>query len=355
MKIGAIPEGMFETVAMVTGLAPVPVLDTLVAAGLARTLMVASKVGVFGALADGPRTAAAVAHACSTDPRATAMLLDALVGAGYVKRHASRDADPRFELAAVARHWLVPDAKRSLHDHMLLMEIVWHWLEHYEEFVRTGRSIDVHRELDQAGWALYQRGMRALAALSLDEFALRTPVPRHATTLLDVGGAHGAYAARLCRRHPRLAGTVLDLPEATRQCAALIRAEGLGDRLQQCEGDARTFDLGEARWDVVLVSNLVHHFDDETNRRLMDRIATALRPGGVVVVQEPMNAAAVSQSGGQIGALASLYFAMLSASTTWTAEQIAGWQRAAGLRPRRTMRYASVPSLAQQSASKPAR
>jgi SAM-dependent methyltransferase len=231
------------------------------------------------------------------------------------------------------------------------MEIVWHWLEHYETFVRTGRSLDVHQDLDEDGWSLYQRGMRALAVLSLDEFALRTPVPRDAAALLDVGGAHGAYAARLCRRHPRLVGTVLDLPDATRQCAELIRAEGLGDRLQQCAGDVRTFDLGVERWDIVLVSNLVHHFDDDTNRRLMARIATALRPGGVVVVQEPMNVA--RGAGGQIGALASLYFAMLSASSTWTATQIAGWQRDAGLRPRRTMRYASVPSLAQQSATKP--
>lgn len=350
MKIGAIPEGMLETVALATGLAPVPVLDTLAAAGLARTLMVASKIGVFAALADGPRTAQAVAHACQSDARATAMLLDALVGADYVRRRAGKFEPPEFELASVARTWLVPDARRSLHEHMLLMEIVWHWLEHYEAFVRTGRALDVHRDLDEAGWSLYERGMRSLAALSLDEFLLRTPVPRNATAMLDIGGAHGAYSARLCRRHPRLSATILDLPEATRHSAELVRAEGLGDRLQQCEGDARTHDLGEQRWDLVLVSNLVHHFDDETNAALMVRIARALRPGGIVVVQEPMNAEDGSAVGGQIGSLASFYFATLSASSTWTAGQIAAWQRAAGLKPRKPMRYASVPSLGQQAA-----
>ena len=349
MKIGAIPENLLEKVALATGLAAVPVLDTLLAAGLARTLMVASKVGIFAALADRPRSASAIAHACSTDAAATAMLLEALVGCDYVRRDGET-----FALAPVARNWLVPAGKRSLHDHMLLMELVWHWLENYEDFIRTGRPLDVHRDLDEAddanGWALYQRGMRSLAALALDEFGLRTPVPRHATALLDVGGSHGAYAARLCHRHPGLTATVLDLPAATRQCAELVRAEGLGDRLRQREGDARTEDLGRECWDIVLVSNLVHHFDDATNRALLERIERALRPGGVVVVQEPMRTTNAEHN--QIGALAGFYFAMLSASATWTAGEIAVWQRAAGLHPKRPMRFATVPSLGQQSATK---
>jgi SAM-dependent methyltransferase len=345
MKIGAIPENVLERVALATGLAGVPVIDTLLAAALARTLMVASKVGIFAALADGPRSASAVAVACSTDVAATTVLLEALVGCDYLRR----DGD-RFALGGVARNWLVPTSGHSLHDHMLLMETVWHWLEHYEQFVRTGRARDVHLELDEAGWALYQRGMRSLAMLSIDEFGLRTPVPRHATALLDIGGSHGAYAARLCRRHPRLFATVLDLPEATKHCEELVRAEGLGARLQQREGDARTADLGHDCWDVVLVSNLVHHFDDETNHELLARIARSLRSGGVVVVQEPMSAGPPEDN--QIGALGALYFAMLSASATWTTKDIARWQRAAGLKPKRAMRFATVPSLGQQSAVK---
>ncbi len=345
MKIGAIPEGVLESVALATGLAAVPVLDTLLATAMARTLMVASKVGVFAVLADGSRTAAAIAHACATDPAATAALLEALVGCGYVRRDGER-----YGLSPVARNWLLPTGKRSLHDHMLLMEVVWRWLEHYETYVRTGQALDVHRDLDDAGWALYQRGMRSLAALALDEFGLRTPVPRHATSLLDIGGSHGAYSAQLCRRHSRLSATVLDLPEATRHCAELVRAEGLGDRLRQREGDARTEDLGRECWDVVLVSNLVHHFDEGTNRELLGRIARALRPGGVVVVQEIMRTKRAEQD--MIGAVGALYFAMLSASATWAASDIAGWQRAAGLAPKRALGFATVPSFAQQSAVK---
>lgn len=345
MRIATIPQGVIEAVAWAAGLVPRPVFDTLLAAGLARTLMTASKLGVFEALADTPRTAAEVAARCGTVTRPTEQLLVALAGSGYVERV----RDDRWQLAAVARSWLLRDAKRSLHDHMVLMQLVWRWLEHYETYLTTGVALDVHADLDERGWADYQRGMRSLAGLVLDEFVLRSPVPRRPTRLLDVGGAHGAYAAALCRKHPELHATVLDLPEATRHSAPLVAEQDLGARLQQRAGDARHAELGTAEYDVVLVSNLVHHFDVATNRALVRRLAAALKPGGVLIVQELMRG---NGRDDQAGALASLYFATLSASATWNAEEIAAWQRDAGLAPLRPLRFASAPGLAQQSARK---
>ena len=348
MRIAAIPQGVIETVAWAAGLVPRPVFDTLVAAGLARTLMAASKLGVFEALADGPRTADEVAAACGTVPGPTEQLMVALAGSGYVEHR----GDGRWRLTAVARNWLLRDAKRSLHHHMVLMELVWRWLEHYETYLRTGVALDVHGALDDAGWASYERGMRLLAGLVVDEFAMRTPVPRRPQRLLDIGGAHGAYSAALCRRHPELHALVLDLPEATRHCAPLVAEQGLGPRLRQQAGDARDAELGEGLYDVVLVSNLVHHFDRDENRALCRRCAAALKPGGVLVVQEIMRSRGAGRDD-QAGALATFYFATLSASATWDAREIAGWQRDAGLQPLRSLRFASAPGLGQQSARKP--
>lgn len=345
MRIATIPEGVIEAVAWAAGLVPRPVFDTLLAAGLARTLMTASKLGVFEALADSPRTAADVAQRCGTVTGPTEQLLVALAGSGYVDRVGS----DRWQLAAVARSWLLRDAKRSLHDHMVLMQLVWRWLEHYETYLVTGVALDVHEGLDEQGWADYQRGMRSLAGLVLDEFVLRSPMPRRPTRLLDIGGAHGAYAAALCRKHKELHATLLDLPPATRHCAALVAEQNLGARLQQREGDARHDELGEREYDVVLVSNLVHHFDVATNRALVHRITRALKPGGVLIVQELMRGSGRED---QVGALASFYFATLSASATWNAEEIAAWQRDAGLVPLRPLRFASAPGLSQQSARK---
>jgi hypothetical protein len=55
---------------------------------------------------------------------------------------------------------------------------------------------------------------------------------------------------------------------------------------------------------------------------------------------------------GQFGALLDLYWANTSKSGTWSIEEIADWQREAGLVPQKPIRYRSVPGSGQQAAVK---
>src|SRR5215831_20014881 len=107
-----------------------------------------------------------------------------------------------------------------------------------------------------------------------------------ARNMLDIGGSHGFYSVALCRRHPHLAAVILDLPEAIKEAAPILAMEGVGDRIRHQVGDALTQDLGENCYDLILISNLAHHFTDEQNRGLMLRAARALTPGGSLVIQE---------------------------------------------------------------------
>lgn len=344
MRFGAHPSNLVERALDSASLLPTPLADTLLGTWLVRTILVASKLGVFDALEAGPLTAADVARARGTDAHATEKLLGALVGAGY----ATCDAGGRFALTRISRRWMVTGSKTSLHDHMQLMFIAWRWVEHYEEYVRTGTPLDVHADLKGREWETYQRGMQAIARVSAPEIAARTPVPRGATAMLDVGGAHGVYSLALCERHRGLRSTVLDLPEAVEASAPLLPR---GGRVTHLAGDARTHDYGSSAYDLIFVANLVHHFDDATNRDLMRRFARALRPGGYVVVQE-IERADPRDKPSQVGALGDLYFAMLSDSGTLAFAQIASWQRDAGLAPRKPVRMFTLPGTGQQSAKK---
>ena len=107
----------------------------------------------------------------------------------------------------------------------------WDWSRSLEPFVATGRPSMSTRRCRRGTWADYQRAMRALAGLAGPELARRTPVPRGARTMLDIGGSHGHYAAASAAGIAGLRATVLDLPEAVEQAAPLLAAEGLGDRL----------------------------------------------------------------------------------------------------------------------------
>jgi SAM-dependent methyltransferase len=348
VRFGATPENPLEWAINRLNVAPRPLLETQMAYTLARVVMVGAKLGVFEVLADEPATAAQVAERCGTHPVGTEKLLFALAGADYL-----RADDGRYALTSMSRKWLLRSSPHSLVDKLLLQFLEWDWLERSEDYVRTGEPLELHSMTDPDQWDLYQRGMRALAGAFAGEAVRRLPVPKGARDMLDIGGSHGYYSVALCRRHEGLRAVVLDLPQAVEQAAPLLAAEGMGDRVVHRAGDALAEDLGTDAWDVVLIAQLVHHFSEQQNRDLASRVARALRPGGVYGVLDEFRPRTAADAG-QVGALLEFYFALTSQSGTWAVEEIADWQRGAGLRPRRPIRFRTVPGVGIQAATKPA-
>jgi len=347
VKIGIIPENLVERLALALGLVPAPAIEAWFSFMLARAIMAGTKLGVFEALAAGPLTCDEVAERCGTDRRATAKLLNALIGAGCV-----RSEGGRYRLTPAARRGLLESSPNSWRDQTLLHYLEWRWWDSCEDYVRTGQPLRVHDQMTNEEWGIYQRGMRSGIEMPAHWVARHLPVPRAATAMLDLGGGHGYFSVALCRRYPGLRSTVLDLPQAIRHAAPLLAREGMGDRVVHRAGDASTDDFGSDAYDLVFLAALVHHFDEETNRELMRRIARALRPGGIVAVWEPLRqdpAANVRQVGG----LLDLFFGFFSRAGTWSSEEIAGWQRGAGLVPRRPIRMWMGPDLALHVARKP--
>jgi SAM-dependent methyltransferase len=349
MKIGTIAENQIERDLLEAGLVPTPLMDTQFAYTLARTIMVGTKLGVFEALAPGALTASEVATHCKTDPGATEKLLNALAGADYLRAEGEG-----YALAPVARKWLLKESPESLHDKMLFQFIEWDWIgRHYEDFVRSGEPLSAHETFSDEEWGVYQRGMRSLAGTWASEVAQVTPVPKGARDMLDLGGSHGYYSVVLCRHHPDLRAVILDLPEAVEHAAPILANEGMGNRVVHRAGDALSDDLGTEAWDLVLIALLVHHFDDATNRKLTRHVAGALRPGGIYVIQDMFRPRSPKEAG-QFGALLDLYFAATSKAGTWSVEEMADWQREAGLVPQEPIPFRSVPGSGQQVAVKPA-
>jgi SAM-dependent methyltransferase len=108
----------------------------------------------------------------------------------------------------------------------------------------------------------------------------------------------------------------------------------MGDRVAHRAGDVLTDDLGAEQYDLILAFSLVHHFDAETNRSLAVRCARALRPGGVYVIGDLMRAESPSGTSA-FDIFYDLYFALTSRSGLWSSDEMASWQREAGLSPRK--------------------
>ncbi len=262
MRLNAVPENLFERIALRAGVVPTPLGDTIVAMTLARTIMVATKLGVFEALAKAEGTAHDLALRCGLDPRATEALLFALAGADYVQSKGMR-----YALAPIARKWLLKSSPRSLYDYMLFNFMNWTWDERFEDFLRTGEPAHIHQGMSQDEWQVYQRAMRSLAGFSAFEVARRMPVPRGALDMLDLGGSHGYYSVMLCRLHPGLRSVVFDLPEAVVHASKILAQEGMGERIVHRAGNVLTdvvsLILLEDMLDAVRVVDQVSRPEEE--------------------------------------------------------------------------------------------
>ncbi|MFN7956455.1 MAG: class I SAM-dependent methyltransferase [bacterium] len=348
MRLGIIGEGILERLIALTNVAPAPLIETQIAYSMARTIMAGVKVGIYDAVGRGAATAAEVAAACGSDREATTKLMNALVGLRYL-----RHRNGRYDLTPKARKWLFRDSPHSIADKLLFQYDEWDIVMRYEEYVTTGQPLDVHSSLvDPATWERYQRGMRALATISGEEVAARLPIAAGATTMLDIGGSHGYYSICVCRRHAGMRATILDLPEAVEHAAPILAREGMGERVRHRPGNALTDDLGEEAWDVVFLSQLVHHFTDQQNRELVKRIARALKPGGVCVLLDALRPESPEGAGG-VGAVLDLFFAATSRSGTWPVATMQSWMRDAGLTIAAPIHLRSLPGAAMVPGRKP--
>lgn len=345
MRVGIIAQSIFERLALMAGRVPEPIVEAFPPLVLARSVMAATKLGIFDTLASQAKTGDDIAAACRTDRRATAALLRVLTSAEYLD-----EREGAYRLGAKARRWLQRGDPADVSAYIRFNYLQWDWLGELELFIQTGTPVAFHERLTGSEWEDYERGMAVIARLTLPEVVWRTPVPAGATALLDIGGGHGLASARFLQRHPTMRATVLDLPQALEVAAPL--PVDVAERVERVAGDTLTADLSHETYDVIYVANLLHHFDASQNASLAARIAGALRPGGIWVIQDGVREWR-RRSERMSAAIGDLYFALTSASGFWSFAEMAAWQEQAGLRPMRPIRLLTAPGQGLQIATKP--
>ncbi|HEX5542768.1 MAG TPA: methyltransferase [Micromonospora sp.] len=265
--------------------APVAHLDLLNAISF-RSATAGLRLGVFEALADGPRPAAALAEQISVDPLGLRILLDALVGFGYLTC-----SDGGYANSTNTTRWLLRTATNSYAPVLSFWgSVIAELWGDLEESVRRGDATgDFYHWLEDRPETLadFHMMLRRLAGWLAEEVLSLVPAPPLDGTMLDLGGGHAAYTIAFCRAYPQLRATVLDLPGALAQGTAAVAEAQLNDRVKLRPGDLFSAEFG-AGHDLVLLLNILHGYPEHEAAQLLKRVAAALRPGGQVVLLEPL-------------------------------------------------------------------
>jgi demethylspheroidene O-methyltransferase len=102
--------------------------------------------------------------------------------------------------------------------------------------------------------------------------------------LVDIGGGTGAFAGRALDAFNTLKATVFDLP-AVATAGAELNIDN--PRLRFAGGDMFTGPLPLGA-DVVSFNRVLHDHDDDKVRKVLRNAYSALKPGGQIVIAEPM-------------------------------------------------------------------
>jgi hypothetical protein len=174
MRYKAQPQSFPERFALWTGMVPMPLVDSLFPLVKARSLMAGVRLGVFEALKEGPLDDAALAERLGLDRESLELLLRVLTASEYLTVRKGR-----FGLTAMARKTLVTGAAMDSRGYVEFNYTQWEFLERLEDLLRSGRGIDFHHTMRDAGaWENYQRGMLELAACTLPCWPERSPCQR---------------------------------------------------------------------------------------------------------------------------------------------------------------------------------
>lgn len=347
MQLTVSPENLLEWLALRTNQVAIPILHVQIMPVLAKAVLEAADKGVFEAASEQPLTLDELADQLRLNRKALGELMGLLTALGYFTYH-----NNRFALTPMARRFALKNDPLSVQGMMIFNNrVVWDWMSHLGHYLETGQGLQYHDKLTPDQWHYYQQAMISASNTEAREFGSRAPVPRQARHMLDIGGSHGQHSVVLCQKRPALTSVILDLPPAIEQAAPLLAQQGMGDRVRYQPGNVLTDDLGEARFDVVLMSSLAHHFTPAQNQLVADKVAQALRPGGVFIINEFLRPE-IGAKPELLGSTTDLFYGLSSTAGNYSVEEIREWQQTAGLKAHKVVRYRTVPGRAMIVARK---
>ena len=279
--------------------APAPgpdfILQTAFGFWNSKVLLTAVEFGVFTKLGQRRLTGAELGGELGLHPRGIADFFDALVAMKFLDREGD---GPGAAYCNTAEGALYLDRQSPRYVGGILEMLnarlfkFWHDLP---EALRTGKPQNetkhgqkgVFEELYSELPKLEQflGAMTGLSRINFEAFAEKFDFSRY-NTLCDVGGATGLLCIEVAKKHPRLRCVSFDLPAVEPVAAKHIAAAGLNDRVSTASGDFFKDPLPRA--DLITMGMILHDWDLEKKKHLIQAAYDALPPGGALVSIEAL-------------------------------------------------------------------
>jgi SAM-dependent methyltransferase len=241
---------------------------------------------LFTAIGEGNDSTAALASRCGAAERGVRILCDTLTAMGLLTKQAGRyGLVPGADVFLDRRSPTYVGSAATFVASPQLMEPFMR----VADAVRRGGTV-IHDEGTLAAehpiWVEFARAMGPLAALTgrlLANLLRADQAPPW--KVLDIAAGHGEFGVALARDNPKAEIVALDWANVLTVAEETARKAGVIERFRKLPGSALDVDFGDG-YDLVLLTNFLHHFDPAGCETILRKVHRALKPGGRAVTVE---------------------------------------------------------------------
>ncbi len=265
---------------------PALIFETIQSYQRSAAMKAAIELDVFTHIAAGHTTASTIAGACQASERGVRILCDYLVIIGFLTKKGkqyglTQDAAIFLDRRSPAYMGVAVD--------FLLAPTMTDAFKDVAAVVRKGGTLLPEQGAvspDHPMWVDFARAMAPLMAMPAQLIAQQVQVASdRPIRVLDIAAGHGLFGIAFAQHHPNVKVTALDWPGVLVVAQENAQKMGVADRHHVLPGSAFDVDYGSG-YDIVLLTNFLHHFDVPTNETLLRKVFDALSDSGRAVTLE---------------------------------------------------------------------
>jgi hypothetical protein len=272
---------------------PGHIMQTATAFWASKVLLTAVELDVFTQLDDEPMTAPELGETLGLHPRGTYDFFDALVALHFLDREGD---------GPDGKYCNTPQTAAFLNRHsqtyiggmpqMLNARLFGFWNhlcdalksgEPQNEMKHGGKPIFEELYANQASLGEFLDAMTGFQAANFSLLAEKFDFSKY-DTVSDIGGALGLLSQIVGSRHPHLTFCSFDLPPVAPLAEKRIREAGMDGRIRVVSGDFFKDELPAA--DVITMGNILHDWNLEKKKSLIQKAYESLSEDGVLIAIE---------------------------------------------------------------------
>ncbi len=271
-------------------ISPVHIFETINAYQRTAALKGAIDLELFTAIGEGNQTASALADTCKAQERGVRILCDYLVIVGFLTKKGNE-----YNLTPESAMFLDKRSPAYMGGitQFMLSPMLTEGFKDIAAAVRKGGTVipdDGAISPENPIWVDFAHAMmpmmfmpaQLLAKLVGDNVPLP---PDRKLKVLDIAAGHGVFGIALAQSNPNVEVTALDWGSVLEVAEENAQRMGVADRYRLLKGSAFDVEYG-SNYDIILLTNFLHHFDPDTCENLLRKVYAALAEKGCAVTVE---------------------------------------------------------------------